>query len=235
MRGADGDGGMRLLLVEDNRRLSEWLRRLLAGRNYTTDCVYDGEEADAVLLAYRYDLIVLDLALPELEGLDVLKRLRSRGDPTPVLILSASDDLVHRVAGLDLGADDYLSKPFEAEELEARIRALLRRGRGQSATSLRFGRLSFDATSRTFTADDQALALTPRERAVLEKLILRPRCIVSKENLAESVFGFNEDASTSSIEIYIHRIRKKIIGFGVEIATLRGIGYMLREYSGGKT
>lgn len=220
---------MRLLLVEDNRKLAQWLGRLLADRNYAVDCVHDGEEAEAATLAFGYDAVILDLALPGLGGLEVLRRLRARGDRSPVLILSASDRVDHRIKGLDLGADDYLPKPFDADELEARLRALLRRARGQATTSFRFGRLGFDSTTRTFTADDQPLALTPRERSVLEKLILHPGSTVPKETLAESIFGFNQDANASSVEIYVHRIRKKINGYGVEIATLRGIGYMLRE------
>jgi two-component system response regulator TctD len=219
---------LRLLLVEDNRELSRWLSRLLAERNYAVDPVFDGEAADAAALLHPYAAIVLDLGLPGLDGLAFLKRLRARGDRTPVLILTASDSLADRVTGLNSGADDYLAKPFEVEELEARIRALIRRAHSQATALVRAGRLGFDSTTRTFTLAAQPLNLTPRERAVLETLILRAGTVVPKEALAAALFGFNEDADPSAIEVYIHRIRKKIPGSGVEIATLRGIGYMLR-------
>jgi two-component system response regulator TctD len=214
--------------VEDNRKLSEWLSRLLSGRTYTVDQAFDGEGADAATLANRYALIVLDLGLPHMSGLEFLKQFRARGDRTPVLILTASDKLSDRVTGLDSGADDYLAKPFEIEELEARIRAQLRRAQGQAATTLHAGSIAFDTNTRTFSLSSEPLNLTPRERAVLEVLTIRAGAVVPKDTLASAIFGFNADADPSAIEIYVHRIRKKITGSGVEISTLRGIGYMLR-------
>ncbi|MGO4570556.1 response regulator [Microvirga sp. 2TAF3] len=224
---------MRILLVEDNRKLSQWLSRLLADRTYTVDQAFDGEEADAAILLHPYALVILDLGLPGMSGLQFLKQLRARGDRTPVLILTASDKLSDRVVGLDSGGDDYLAKPFEAEELEARIRAQLRRAHGQATTTIRAGSLAFDTNTRTFSLLDKPLNLTPRERAVLEVLTIRAGSVVPKDTLASAIFGFNEDTEPSAIEIYVHRIRKKITGSGVEISTLRGIGYMLRVIDDG--
>ncbi|MBZ6079062.1 response regulator [Microvirga puerhi] len=219
---------MRILLVEDNRKLSEWLSRLLADRTYTVDQAFDGEEADAATLLHPYALIILDLGLPGMSGLEFLKQLRARRDLTPVLILTASDKLSDRVAGLDSGADDYLAKPFETEELEARIRAHLRRAHGQATATISVGTLTFDTNTRVFTLSGAPLGLTPRERSVLEVLINRVGSVVPKEALAAAIFGFNEDADPNAIEIYVHRIRKKVLGSGIEISTLRGLGYMLR-------
>lgn len=224
---------MRILLVEDNRKLSEWLTRLLADRAYTIDQAFDGEEADATVLLNPYSLIILDLGLPRMSGIDFLKKLRARGDVTPVLILSASDKLSARVTGLDSGADDYLAKPFEVEELEARIRAQLRRAHGQVAAIIHIGSIAFDTNTRAFTRLGEPLKLTPRERAVLEVLTIHAKKIVSKEKLAAAIFGFNEDVDVSAIEVYVHRIRGKIRDSGIEISTLRGIGYMLRVHDEG--
>ena len=223
---------MRLLLIEDNKKLSEWLSRLLGQRNYTVDQVHDGVSAEAALLTHKYDLVILDLDLPEIGGLELLKRLRQRGDRTAVLILTASNRVSDRVAGLDSGADDYLAKPFDINELEARIRARLRRSHDRAAPAVKVGMLAFDTNNGSFTVDNHELQLSRRERSVLELLILHAGTVVSKDRLAETIFGFNEDASPSSIEIYVHRIRKKIVDADIEIATLRGIGYVLRQTHG---
>ena len=223
---------MRIVLVEDNEQLSEWLGQLLEGRSHAVDCVRDAEGADAALLAFRYDLIILDLGLPGRHGLDLLRDMRRRGDKTSVLILTASDGATARVAGLDSGADDYLAKPFAIEELEARIRALLRRAQGRADNVLRFGSLVLDDTTGVVAVDGAVLALTPRERAVLTTLLSRAGGVVPKDHLVEAVFGFNEDASGSAIELYVHRVRRKLAGKGLEIVTLRGIGYALREDRG---
>jgi two-component system response regulator TctD len=221
------DGSMKLLLVEDNQDLSTWLARVLRKGNYAVDCCFDGEEADEALRSEDYALVILDLSLPKIGGLDVLKRLRARRSAIAVLILTAHDAVADRVAGLDSGADDYLVKPFEIEELEARIRALLRRKFNASQPVVQFGRLCFDAQSRHFTLDAQPLALTPRERAILEALILKAGTPCSKPMLAQSVFGFDDEADKSAIEIYVHRLRKKLSGSGLEISTIRGLGYSL--------
>ena len=223
---------MRILLAEDNRELSDWLARLLRRDRYVIDCVHDGEEADEALETQDYALAILDLGLPRINGLEVLKRLRKRGMTTPVIILTAQDSVASRVAGLDGGADDYLVKPFEITELEARIRAQLRRGSGAKTPALEFGPLVFDSTARSFALNGAALALTPREHAVLERLMRDSGRTTRKGALAESVFGMDDEANPNAVEIYVHRVRKKLEGSGVGIATLRGLGYMLRRVDG---
>jgi two-component system response regulator TctD len=219
---------VRVLLVEDNPSLSSWLARVLRKSHYVIDCVYDGESADEAVRATDYSLVILDLALPDLGGLEVIRRLRKRGQSTPVLILTATDTLASRVSGLDCGADDYLAKPFDVAELEARIRAQLRRTSGSKSPEVELGPLVLDTNSRLFRLDGQPLDLTPRERAVLETLLRHAGTTVSKQKLLENVFGFDEDVHASAIEIYIHRLRRKLEPSPVQIATLRGLGYLLR-------
>jgi two-component system response regulator TctD len=224
---------MRILLVEDSRQLSDWLARTLRRENYVVDCVYDGDDADYAVQTQEYALVILDLSLPKVSGIEVLRRLRARGSTVPVLILTANDSVASRVSGLDTGADDYLAKPFQLSELEARIRAQLRRGSNQKNPILECGELSFDSNSRQFNLKHTALSLTPRERAVLEALIRRVGKSVAKGALAEMVFGFDDEANPNAIEIYVHRVRKKLEGSDVSIATLRGLGYVLRRRNGG--
>ena len=219
---------MRILLVEDNRDLSDWLCRLLRRGHYVIDSMYDGESAAAALATQIYSLVILDLALPRVGGLTLLRDFRDRGGETPVLILTADDGLSSRVAGLNAGADDYLAKPFEVAELEARMRALLRRGAGSRRPLLELGPLSFDSNERSFVLGGTPLALTPREHAVLETLLRNANRTTAKDRLAESVFGLNDEANPNAVEVYVHRVRKKLEGGGVSIATLRGLGYMLR-------
>ena len=220
---------MRILLAEDNSELSAWLARLLRRDNYVIDCVGDGEAADEALALQDYALVILDLTLPRMGGLEVLKNLRARKNATPVIILTASDSIASRVAGLDAGADDYLAKPFDINELEARIRALLRRGTAGKATLIEFGPLVFDSNARAFTLNGAALALTPREHAVLETLLRGAGRTTQKSKLAQNVFGFDDEANPNAVEVYVHRVRKKLEGGGVGIATLRGLGYVLRR------
>jgi two-component system, OmpR family, response regulator TctD len=224
---------MRILLVEDSRQLSDWLAKALRKDRYVVDCVYDGEDADHALRIQPYALVILDLSLPGLGGIEVLRRLRARGNTVPVLILTANASVAGRVAGLDTGADDYLAKPFDLGELEARIRAQLRRAGNQKTPIVELGALAFDSTSREFMLGNAALPLTPRERAVLETLIQHVGKPVPKAALAESVFGFDDEANPNAIEIYVHRVRKKLEGSDVGIATLRGLGYVLRRQNGG--
>ncbi len=218
---------MRLLLVEDNPQLSDWLSRLLRQSGYAVDCVADGEDADHLLSVQDYALVILDLALPQLDGMQVLRRLRERGSQVPVIILTANASLDGRVKGLDLGADDYLAKPFEMAELEARIRVQLRRASDRSSSLLALGDLTLDTKSRQFRLKDNSLALTPREHAVLEQLIYKSGETVSKAKLFESIFNFDDEADPTAIEIYISRLRKKLEGSSVRIVTLRGLGYLL--------
>ena len=224
---------MRILLVEDSRQLSDWLAKTLRKDAYVVDCIYDGEDADHVLKTESYDLVILDLSLPGTSGIEVLRRLRGRGNMVPVLILTANDSVAGRVSGLDTGADDYLAKPFNLSELEARIRAQLRRAGNQKNPVIELGTLAFDTNGRQFSLSGTALALTPRERAVLETLIHRAGKAVGKANLAEKVFGFDDEANPNAIEIYVHRVRKKLEGSDVGVATLRGLGYVLRKRNGG--
>ncbi|MGO4122953.1 response regulator [Inquilinus sp. YAF38] len=220
---------MRILLAEDNRDLAEWVSRLLRQSKYTVDCVHRGDDADAALQSQDYALVILDLGLPELDGIEVLRRLRARGNRTPVLILTANDALSSRVRGLDSGADDYLVKPFEVEELEARIRAQLRRARGTLEQVVTFGALSLDTQSRSFSLAGANLPVTRREHVVLETLLLSAGRPVPKERLVEAVFGFDDEGGPSAIEVYVHRVRRKLEGSDVGIVTLRGLGYMLRQ------
>ena len=222
---------MRILLVEDNIELSRWLSKALRDAHLTVECAHNGADADSLLLTQDYALVILDLTLPRMDGLEVLKRMRARGSRTPVLILTARGGLADRVSGLNLGADDYLAKPFELEELEARVKALLRRSQSQEAVTVACGALCFDTVSRTFTYHGELLALTPREHAVLEVLIMRQGHTVPKDKLFQQVFSLDDNASVDAIEIYIHRLRKKLEHEGagrVGITTLRGLGYLLQ-------
>jgi two-component system response regulator TctD len=225
---------MRILLVEDHVELRHWLSKALRDANLTVECAETGADADALLHTQDYGLVILDLTLPKMDGLEVLRRLRARGGArgkTPVLILTARGGLEERVQGLNLGADDYLAKPFELTELEARVKALLRRSQGNEAPVHQCGGLSFDTVTRMFTYGGAALALTPREHAVLETLIARPGRAVSKEKLFDAVFALDDDANLDAIEVLIHRVRKKLdrqLDGAAAIATLRGIGYLLQ-------
>jgi len=225
---------MRILLVEDHTELQHWLAKALRDAHLTVECAADGADADALLHTQEYALVILDLTLPRMDGLEVLRRLRARGGvrgKTPVLILTARGGLEDRVQGLNLGADDYLPKPFDLAELEARVKALLRRSVGNEALVQQCGALSFDTITRMFSYHGATLALTPREHAVLEALISRNGRAVSKEKLFDEVFALADDANLDAIELYIHRVRKKLesaLPDAVAITTLRGIGYLLQ-------
>jgi len=226
---------MKLLLVEDHLELSHWLAKALRDAQLTVETAHTGADADTLLHTQDYALVILDLTLPKMDGLEVLRRLRARGGAranTPVMILTARGGLEERVQGLNLGADDYLAKPFELAELEARVKALLRRSVGNEALVHHCGALSFDTVTRMFTYAGSALALTPREHAVLETLITRAGRAVSKEKLFDEVFALADDVNLDAIELYIHRIRKKLEKFPdarAMIVTLRGIGYLMQE------
>lgn len=219
---------MRILVVEDNTELAQWLSRTLRQAQYTVDCIDNGLDADRALQSERYNLVILDLALPKLPGTDVLRRMRTRRDATPVLVLTANNTVQSRVSELDQGADDYMAKPFEIEELEARIRMLLRRSSGQSQPIIGCGDLSYDTNSREFQIADKPLVLTPREHAVLEMLVRKAGVTVSKQDLAHSLFSLDDELSVDAIEIYVHRLRKKLDHSTTKIMTLRGLGYLLR-------
>ena len=219
---------MRLLIVEDNTTLANWLAKLLRGANYVVDCVHDGEAASFGTDLENYDLLIVDLALPKMSGIDVVSRVRAKGLSTPILILTAKDALQSRVEGLDAGADDYLIKPFEVEELDARLRALLRRSNTTLKSELSFGTLSLDQNTRLFSINGAELHLSPREHTLLETLLRKAGTTVSKEILLERSYGFGDNVNLSAIEVHIHRLRKKLENSGVSIVTLRGLGYLLR-------
>ncbi|MEK1895779.1 MAG: response regulator [Rhizobium sp.] len=220
---------MRLLIVEDNADLAAWLAKALRQTQYTVDIAADGLDAEHMLRLAAYSAVILDLSLPKLDGITVLKQLRRAGNKVPVIILTANASVEGRVAGLDSGADDYLAKPFEIAELEARIRAVIRRGHDVAAPQIVVGDLVLDGRTRQFSLRGQPLQLTPREHAVLEHLIMKAGATVTKASLSEGVFGFDDVADPSAIEIYVHRLRKKLEGSSVQIVTLRGLGYLLRH------
>ncbi|MFC5522202.1 response regulator [Polaromonas jejuensis] len=218
---------MRLLLIEDSAELAKWLAKALQGSGYAVDMAHDGQDADHLLFTQTYDAVILDLELPSMDGLTVLRRLRARGSTVPVMVLTARGELSDRVAGLNLGADDYLAKPFELSELEARLHALIRRAHGVSAPLITLGPLSYESVGRTFTLGGATLALRPKEHAVLEVLLLRGGKAISKEKLFEKVFSVDATTGQDVVEIYIHRLRKQLHNSGVSIITLRGLGYLL--------
>ncbi|QJW85757.1 response regulator transcription factor [Ramlibacter terrae] len=219
---------MRILLVEDDRVLADALSRAPVQSAHAVDSVSTGEEADSALALAAYDLAILDVGLPGLSGLDVLRRLRARKSTMPVLMLTAFDTLEDRVRGLDLGADDYLAKPFDLPELEARVRALLRRGTN-STPELQHGLLRFDTIGRRVYYDQRPLELAPRELAALELLMMREGRVVSKEQLANHLYGWDEDVGENAIEVCMYRLRRKLEPLGCEIRTVRGMGYLMER------
>ena len=220
---------MRILIVEDDPALADGLVHSLRQSGHAIDCVNDGERANEMLKDGVYDLAILDLGLPKMDGTEVLKRLRSRGGSTPVLILTARDAVENRVQGLDLGADDYMTKPFNLVELEARVRALIRRGQLGSNQTLACASLVFDPVARRARCADKPLDLSAREIGVLEVLMLRQGKVVNKEQIMEALCNWDEDLGSNAIEVYIHRLRKKLELSGTRITTIRGLGYLLEE------
>lgn len=220
---------MRLLLVEDDLILKDGLERAFSKSGYAVDVMCDGDSANKLLSYQEYDVIVLDLGLPKLDGFEVLKRLRARGNITPVLILTALEDTQNRVKGLDLGADDYLAKPFELAELEARVRALIRRGVSGGSAKVSFGDLVFDTTNRQCSFNKLPLSLSQRELALLELLMLKATKVVSKAKILEHLCSWDESMSENAIEVNVSRLRKKLNVFGIEIRTIRGLGYLLAK------
>ena len=223
---------MRILIAEDDQVLADGLLRSLRTAGYAVDQVGSGSEADAALASHEFDLLILDLGLPRMHGLEVLRKLRARGSAVPVLILTAADSVEQRVRGLDFGADDYMAKPFSLQELEARVRALTRRGLGTASNVIRHGPLTFDATARMAYINEQMVDLSARELSLLEVLLQRAGRLVSKEQLVERLCEWGEEVSNNAIEVYIHRLRKKIEQDTLRIATVRGLGYCLQKITG---
>ncbi|HUG24468.1 response regulator [Piscinibacter sp.] len=218
---------MRILLIEDQAGLVQTLTQSLVALGIAVESRSDGLLADEALQHHAYDAVVLDLALPRLHGLEVLRRLRGRGDTVPVLILTASGDTHDRVQGLNAGADDYLPKPFDLSELEARLRALYRRRLGAAGSVLRVGSLALDTVSRRFAVGEHHLDLPPREHGLLEALIAQAGRPVSKFALSQRLCSANEVLSHDALEVYVHRLRRRLEGSGAAIHTLRGLGYVL--------
>lgn len=218
---------MRVLLVEDDRLLGEAVVAGLRQNGFTVDWVQDGLAADHALHAEQFDLVVLDLGLPRCSGLELLRKLRDRGNAVPVLILTARDTVEDRVQGLDSGADDYLVKPFDLAELCARLRALLRRGAGRGSPVLEHGAIRLDPAAHVVELDGAAVDLSPREFTVLRLLLESAGRVLSRERLEEALYGWNTDVESNTVEVYIHHLRKK---FGSElIRTIRGVGYMVEK------
>ncbi|NBQ87767.1 MAG: DNA-binding response regulator [Betaproteobacteria bacterium] len=220
---------MRILMVEDDEMLADAVTRALSQLAHSVDVARDGESADRALQDNRYDLAILDVGLPGIDGLEVLRRLRRRRSRVPVLVLSARDGVEDRVAGLDLGADDYLTKPFHLFELEARVRALIRRAHSQADAELVHGRLRLDVAGRRMYCDDQPVELTSREFAVAELLLMRVGRVVTKQQIVDHLYGWEEPLSSNAVEVLMHRLRKKLEHSGSDIRTIRGMGYIVEH------
>ncbi|HEV7801890.1 MAG TPA: response regulator transcription factor [Burkholderiales bacterium] len=218
---------MRILIAEDDSSIAQALQFALSQVGHAVDAVCDGAAADEALKNQGFGLLILDLGLPKLDGFEVLRRLRRRNAAIPVLILSAREKPDEKAMGLDLGADDYLAKPFSVTELQARVRALLRRGQGGAAPIVSFAKLTFDTVGRTASFDGCTLRLSSHETGVLEVLLHRFGRVVSKEQLVEQLYNYDKDVGHNTIEVYVHRVRKKITGTGVTVRTLYGRGYMI--------
>jgi len=220
---------LRILITEDDAALAEALQFSLAQSGYAVDWVANGAAADNVLKDDVFGLLILDLGLPKLDGFEVLRRLRRRNSSLPVLILSGRETPDEKVLGLDLGADDYLVKPFSLNELQARVRALLRRWQGAAGPVISYGDLNFDTVGRNATVAGRALPLSAHELGVLEILIHRYGRVVSKEQILEQLYNYDKDGSDNAIEVYVHRLRRKLEGSGLAVRTLYGRGYMLEQ------
>lgn len=221
---------MHILIAEDDEVLADGLCNSMRQQGYAVDYVSDGQEADHILRGTQpFDLVILDLGLPRLDGFSVLRNMRERNRQIPVIILTARDGVGDRVKGLDLGADDYLVKPFSLAELEARVRALIRRGQCGVNPVYSCGTMTFDSVGRRAAINGETLELTTRELSVLEALMTRIGWVVSKEQLLERLYSYAEEASGNAIEVYIHRLRKKIESAGVTIRTIRGLGYIMEK------
>lgn len=220
---------MRILLVEDNEILADGLLRSLAMPGFAVDRIAHGERADSYLQSESYDLVVLDIGLPGIDGFEVLRRLRARGTKTPVLVLTARDAVEDRIHGLDLGADDYLTKPFVLGEFEARVRALIRRADNERAPQLACGLLRMDTRALRAWMGEQELALTAREWTILEVLLRQLGQVISKKRITEAVKDWESDVTPNTVEVHISRLRRKLGAVGPQIRAVRGFGYLLED------
>jgi DNA-binding response OmpR family regulator len=216
---------MRVLLVEDDVMIGQGLETALRQIGAAVDWIRDGRAAATALRAARFDLVLLDLGLPTLDGIDVLRELRQRGDATPVIVLTARDEIVSRVAGLDAGADDYVVKPFDLNELTARIRSVLRRAAGRGDPAIQCGDLRLDPVTHSVEQRGAPVSLSAHEYSVLEALLQRPGAVLSRTQLEDRLYGWNEPIGSNAVEVYIHGLRRKL--GGDTIRTLRGVGYFI--------
>ena len=216
---------MRLLLVEDDAMIGEVVLQVLRAEHYAVDWVRDGAMADEALRTEQYDLVLLDLGLPQRDGLEVLRTLRSRRQPVPVLVATARDAVRDRIAGLDAGADDYVVKPYDIDELLARIRALLRRSAGRGEPVFEHKGVSLNPATHEATVNGQPVLLSAREWAVLEPLLARPGMVLSRAQLEEKLYSWKDDISSNAVEVYIHGVRKKLGNDFIQ--TVRGLGYLV--------
>ncbi len=218
---------MRLLLIEDDPMIGSAARRGLVQAGFAVDWVTDGHSAQAAIANAVYDALVLDLGLPKVDGLTVLQQLRTKGNALPVLIISARDAVPQRVVGLDAGADDYLAKPFDLDELVARVRALLRRHVGAASSVMTVGALSLDAVHRSVTLRGSEVQLTAKEFSLLEALMRRPGAVLSREQLEDSIYGWGEEIGSNAVEVHLHNLRRKLDS--ELIRNVRGVGYRIAE------
>jgi len=216
---------MRILIVEDDTLLGDGIRAGLSQSGYAADWVEDGEAAQTAMLTNDYEAIILDLGLPKVPGLEVLKKMRAQGNDTPVIILTAMDGVEERIKGLDSGADDYLTKPFDLEELHARLRALLRRRGGRSTPVITHGDLVVDPASHSVTLAENTIDISPREFTILQLLLENHGKVMSRSRLEEGLYAWNDEVESNTVEVHIHHLRKKL---GADlIRTIRGVGYII--------
>ena len=220
---------MRVLVVEDDRMIAKGLHTALRQDGYAVDGVSDGRSAAEALRSSRFDIVLLDLGLPERDGLEVLRELRSRGDATPVIIVTARDDMHNRIQGLDAGADDYIVKPFDLDEVAARMRSVLRRAAGRGDPCIRHRGITLDPVSHAVERDGEPVVLSAHEFAVLEALLLRPGTVLSRAQLEDRLYGWSEGIESNAIEVYVHGLRRKLGNDAIR--TLRGVGYFVPKDS----
>jgi DNA-binding response OmpR family regulator len=216
---------MRILLVEDDGMIAQGLQTALRQGGFAADWMRDGKSAAAALQTSSFDVVLLDLGLPQRDGIDVLRDLRKRGDSTPVIILTARDEKQHRIAGLDAGADDYIVKPFDLDELLARVRSVLRRAAGRGDPAVQNGEIRLDPVSRTVERNGVPVSLSAHEYAVLEALLQRPGAVLSRAQLEDRLYGWDEQIGSNAVEVYVHGLRRKL--GSAAIRTLRGVGYFV--------
>lgn len=220
---------MRLLLVEDDRAVGQGIRVALGSEGYTLDWLQDGASALHALRSERFDLLLLDLGLPRLDGIGLLRQIRAEQQSLPVMILTARDGTPDRIAGLDAGADDYLVKPFDVDELKARVRALLRRSQGRAQPLLEHGQISLDPATQQVSFNGVEIAMTPMEYQLLHQLMIRPGKVVTRERLSSTLYGWQDKVESNTLEVLIHNLRKKLSA--ELIRTVRGVGYRIETLS----